>query len=218
MLSFKNLLSMKIKKIAFVGISMLSFLGCSKQKKVTRVKTDTIVDISGRWNDADSQTVAKSIAEEILSKPWIENFAVSKQGKKPTVIVGGFINKSSEHIDPDTFIISVEQELVNSQRVNLIQNEIFRQKIRMEKSSQEFISDENRVKIKNELQANYIMFSSISSIEDANEKDKVIYYHVSFRLVDIETNQVVWIGTKKIKKYMSKSRKVKSSQSGTLQD
>ncbi|MCE7978506.1 MAG: penicillin-binding protein activator LpoB, partial [Nitrospira sp. NTP1] len=32
--------------------------GCGHETKVTRVDTGTVTDLSGRWNDTDSQMVA----------------------------------------------------------------------------------------------------------------------------------------------------------------
>ena len=43
---------------------------------------------------------------------------------------------------------------------------------------------------------------SINSIVDAHKRKKVVYYQVNLELTDIQTNEVVWIGEKKIAKYV----------------
>jgi len=43
---------------------------------------------------------------------------------------------------------------------------------------------------------------SINSIMDAYKRKKVIYYQIDMTLANIETNEIVWIGDKKIKKFV----------------
>jgi PBP1b-binding outer membrane lipoprotein LpoB len=45
----------------------------------------------------------------------------------------------------------------------------------------------------------------ITSITDAVQGKKVVYYQVNMELVNLETTEKVWIGEKKIKKYIEKS-------------
>ena len=41
---------------------------------------------------------------------------------------------------------------------------------------------------------------TINSIVDAYKKNQVVAYQVNLELTNLETNEVVWIGEKKIKK------------------
>ncbi|MNH28048.1 hypothetical protein D3C79_881850 [compost metagenome] len=50
--------------------------------------------------------------------------------------------------------------------------------------------------------ADYILQGSINSIVDSHKRKKVVYYQVNLELTDIQTNEVVWIGDKKIAKYV----------------
>ena len=81
--------------ICAVLIGITVFSGCSASKQVTRVDSDTTIDLSGRWNDADSRMVADEIIGDCLNHPWINNHGISAGGK-PVVIVGGIRNKSME--------------------------------------------------------------------------------------------------------------------------
>jgi PBP1b-binding outer membrane lipoprotein LpoB len=57
-----------------------------------------------------------------------------------------------------------------------------------------------------ELGADFMLFGTINTIVDtkAEGKHRVIFYQVNLELVDLSTNEVVWIGDKKIKKYVRK--------------
>ncbi len=48
--------------------------------------------------------------------------------------------------------------------------------------------------------ADYILQGSINSIVDAYKRKKSVTYQVNLELTNIETNDVVWIGEKKIAK------------------
>jgi hypothetical protein len=58
--------------------------------------------------------------------------------------------------------------------------------------------------LREELGADYILLGSISSITDQEGDLQVIFYTTDLELIDIESNEKVWIGNKKIKKGISR--------------
>jgi PBP1b-binding outer membrane lipoprotein LpoB len=50
--------------------------------------------------------------------------------------------------------------------------------------------------------ADYILQGSINSIVDSQKRKKVVYYQVDLELTNIQSNEVVWIGDKKIAKFV----------------
>lgn len=191
---------MKIKFHAISSLILLTFIiaGCSRS--VTRVSPDQQIDLSGRWNDTDSKLVAQEMIRDVLNRPWKSNFQ-SANSRKPVVIVGIVSNKSSEHIESETFIKDVEREFINSGMVRVVQNAEFREKLREERADQgEFASPETQAKWGRELGADFMMFGVITSITDSYKKEKVVSYKVNLELANLETNEKVWIGDKEIKK------------------
>ena len=55
-----------------------------------------------------------------------------------------------------------------------------------------------------ELGADFMLQGTINSIVDQDKKTKVIFYQVDMELTNVETNEKVWIGNKKIKKVVKK--------------
>ena len=45
---------------------------------------------------------------------------------------------------------------------------------------------------------------TINSIVDQDKKQKVIFYQIDMELTNVESNEKVWIGDKKIKKLIDK--------------
>ncbi|MEO8404463.1 MAG: penicillin-binding protein activator LpoB [Chitinophagaceae bacterium] len=183
----------------FGGVLFIS--SCSRQ--VTRIDPAEQVDISGRWNNTDSRLVAEDMTNTILGSHWISDHMSSKSGQRPVVIVGFVTNKSHEHIDAETFVKDVENSFVTTQKVRLVQGGKKREELRAEKADQQTNSSQSSMKkFGLEQGADYILQGSINSIVDSHKRKKVVYYQANLELTNIETNEVVWIGEKKIAKYV----------------
>lgn len=191
----------KIMTIAAVAVSGMIITSCSRQ--VTRVSTDQAIDVSGNWNNTDSRLVAQEMTQTILGGKWLSTHLEDKQGKRPVVVVGVVKNKSHEHIDAETFVKDVEQSFIKSERVRLVQGGKKREELRAEKADQQdnaSVSTMKKFGLENG--ADYILQGSVNSIVDSHKRKKVVYYQVNLELTDIQTNEVVWIGDKKIAKYV----------------
>ena len=191
----------KIIAVAAIAVSGMLIASCSRQ--VTRVSTDETIDISGNWNNSDSRLVAADLTDKILNANWINTHQQEHQGKRPVVIVGFVQNKSHEHIDAETFVKDVESAFIQTQKVRLVQGGKKRDELRAEKEDQQTnatVSSMKKFGLENG--ADYILQGSINSIVDAHKRQKVVYYQVNLELTNIQTNEVVWIGEKKIAKYV----------------
>lgn len=194
---------MKNINLKFLVILILAaFMIASCSRKVNRVDTTEVYDISGRWNDTDSRLTSEQLVDQVLNDNWLSNH-VQASGEEPVVIVGFINNKSHEHIQAETFVKDLEQAFIQSNRVRLVQGGEKRDQIRKERADQQ--ENASQTTMKNwglEVGADYMMQGSINSIVDAHRREKINYYQVNLELTNIETNEVVWIGDKKIKKYV----------------
>jgi PBP1b-binding outer membrane lipoprotein LpoB len=191
----KNLLFV----LCFTGYTV--FIACNRH--VSRIDPAEQVDISGRWNNTDSRLVAEDLTKTVLSANWLTDHMASKSGKRPVVIVGLVNNKSHEHIEAETFVKDVEQSFLTTQKVRLVQGGKKREELRGEKADQQTNASVSTMKkFGLENGADYILQGSINSIVDSHKRKKVTYYQVNLELTSIESNEVVWIGEKKIAKYI----------------
>ncbi|MEP0985127.1 penicillin-binding protein activator LpoB [Ekhidna sp.] len=190
----------KITQLSMIVLAVIALASCNRQ--VTRINPDQQVDLSGRWNDTDSKLVAEEMIQDVTGRPWHNNFREGNN-RKPVIIVGYIKNKSSEHIESETFIKDIEKEFINSGFVRVVSNAEFREKLREERADQnEFASPETQAKWGRELGADFMMFGIITAVTDSYKKEKVVSYKVNLELVDVETNEKVWLGDKEIKKYI----------------
>ncbi|NOU58656.1 penicillin-binding protein activator LpoB [Marinifilum caeruleilacunae] len=189
-------------RLFVIALAVISLASCSRQ--ITRVSPDQQIDLSGRWNDTDSRLAAEALIDQVLNQGWIEDYR-QEFNKKPVVTVGLITNKSSEHIDSDTYIKDIEKAILNDGRVRLVQAGAKREELRQERADQQdFASKETIKKWGRELGADFILQGDITSIIDSYKKEKVRYYQLNLELTNLETNELVWIGDKKIKKYVNR--------------
>ncbi len=192
--------------IGIMAIPIIISSGCSPSKQVTRVAAETTIDLSGRWNDTDSRMVADEIIGDCLSHAWIINH-ISDAAAKPVVIVGGIRNKSMEHIAVGTFISDIERAFINSGKVRTVSSASERGEVREERADQgEFSAIETIKRMGRELGADYMMTGEINTIEDREGGDRVVFYQTDLTLTNIETNEKIWIGGKKIKKFIGRKK------------
>jgi len=195
----------KILIVTLVLVLMLSF-GCSSTKKVSRIASDQVVDLSGRWNDTDSRLVSEEMVKDVVAQRWLTNFLTGR-GEKPVVTVGTVKNLTSEHIQTETFIKDMQRELINSGVVRFVAGKDERGEIRQERLEQQsYASEITAKKLAEEIGADFVLQGSINSIIDAVDGKRVIFYQINLQLVDTETSETVWVGEKKHKKLITQSK------------
>jgi PBP1b-binding outer membrane lipoprotein LpoB len=67
-------------------------------------------------------------------------------------------------------------------------------------------SAETMKRLGQELGADFYLGGVITSVLDAKEGEKVVFYKVNLELINIETNEKVWIGDKQIKKVIEQRK------------
>lgn len=189
-----------MKSIFLYSATILMLLVTSCSPKVTRIDPADTPDISGKWNNTDSRLTSEEMINQALTSDWITNFTQVKS-KKPVVIVGMVVNKSHEHIEAETFMKDLERSFVTTSKVGLVQSGKKREELRAEKADQQTNASVSTMKkFGLENGADFILQGSINSIVDSYKKKKTVTYQINLELTNIETNEVVWIGEKKIAK------------------
>lgn len=185
---------------------MFGLVSCSSMPKVTRTDASEQVDLSGDWNDTDSQLVSAEMVRDSLSRPWVDDF-ILKKNNKPRVIVGTVLNKSHEHINTETFVKDLERELTNSGRVKFVASKEQRNEVREERMDQaQNASAATAKSAGQESGADFMLKGQINTIMDEAGKTQLKYYQVELELIDMSNNEKCWIGQKKIKKVVQRPR------------
>ncbi len=193
---------MKISKIAFAlsMAALLALTSCASNKSpVTRVDSETVLDLSGNWNDTDIGIVCKSLIAEAIQSPRIAKFE-AENGRPPVVILGRIRNDSSEPADViHTDIISkkMENALINSGVFDFVADSGDREALRAERLAQiDFTNPETVAAIGNETGADLMLVGSVkTSIEKSPDgKTESRHYYVYAQMQHLSTNIKWWSG------------------------
>lgn len=191
--------------VLVAALTATGLLGCGG-RQVTRIDPNTTIDLSGRWNDTDSRLVADEMISDVTGRPWLEKF-LREEGRNPVLIAGSVKNRTHEHINVRTFLKDIQRALLNRGSIDLVADAGEREEVRDEKLDQLANADPATIaRMGMEQGADYMMHGEIATIVDQEDDEKTVTYQIDLQLTDIETNRLVWIGQKKIKKYIGKGR------------
>ncbi|WP_455203427.1 penicillin-binding protein activator LpoB [Kaarinaea lacus] len=190
--------------VVVTAIAVLAISGCAT--KVDRIDVEEVRDLSGEWNDTDSRLVSEEMMQDVLAKPWVDNYR-RQHNKAPAVIVGEVRNLSHEHLNVNAFLGDVERALINSGRVKVVASRVEREEVRDERKDQDIhASEETRKAMGKELGADFMLKGTINTIVDTEGSQAVKFYQVDLTLISLADNNKVWIGQKKIKKFVDKRK------------
>lgn len=189
---------------SFFAVLLAVALSACSSGGVKRLDTTEEVALSDRWNDTDSRLVSEEMMADMLSFPWFRDFNFSQKGN-PTVIIQTIRNKSAEHIPVDTFVNDIKRSLLRAGKVDFVVSGEERNDIRTEREDQALNAAPDTVaQFGLEQGAGFALSGTINSIVDSNGKQRVTFYQVDLKLIDMTTNREVWNGQKKIKKLADK--------------
>lgn len=190
-----------LKSFFILSIAVL-LTACSGSVKRLDINDDVM--LSDRWNDTDSRLVAEEMMSDMLTFPWFRDYNFSNKGN-PTVIVQTIRNRTSEHIPVDTFVNDIKRSLLRAGKVDFVVSGAERDDIRSEREEQALNAAPDTVaQFGLEQGAGFALSGSINSIVDSNGDQRVSFYQVDLKLIDMTTNREVWNGQKKIKKLVDK--------------
>ena len=190
-----------------LGLLVLATSAGCVSKRVTRIEPTAVTDLSGRWNDTDSRLVANQLIEQTLAAGWAKRYTDTHGGEAPAVVVGTFANRTAEHIAVGTFVKDIERALLTTGAARVVASGDERLELRDErKDQQQNARADTRTRLGQELGARYVLAGELQAIEDVDGRERVVFYQVDASLIDLETNAKVWVGQKKIKKYIERAR------------
>ncbi len=190
-----------------VFLLSIGLVSCSSDPKITRIDPSETTDLSGSWNDSDARKVSETVIPDCLSHPWVLDYT-RQTGKKPVVVVGTIRNKTYEHITTDTFVNDLQRALLNAGTVSIVARDDIKAQLRQEKYDQaNFVSEETMKEMGKEIGADFMLFGSINAIQDQIKGKKTMFYQIDLELIDIETNEKVWLSQPaKIKKIIKRPK------------
>jgi PBP1b-binding outer membrane lipoprotein LpoB len=186
----------------------ISLTACGGNKTVERTATDSTKggDLSGYWNDIDANLVSAEMIQDCLARPWASDYQASSGGKKPVVKLMGVIKRTDDrNVNEQYFTKRLEREMLNSGKVRVVAGDGQDSINRREQATQSATANDRTVKSAgNEVGSDFTLQTVVNS---QNETDggghSVRAYLINMELVNVGTNEKVWIGEKAIRKVVT---------------
>ncbi|MDR3146254.1 MAG: penicillin-binding protein activator LpoB [Treponema sp.] len=175
-----------------VMLALMLVSGCATTR-VSRVDSDTQMDLSGYWNDTDVRIVCESLIKACLDSPRVTQ-AIAQKGRLPVILIGSFRNDSDEHIDTSIISKTMEIAIFNSGKADFVAGGDTRSELRTERQDQQGNASEETAKtLANETGADFLLTGSVKTIVDKAGGTSTRTYFVSAELSNIETNARLWM-------------------------
>ncbi|MCH8271225.1 MAG: penicillin-binding protein activator LpoB [Planctomycetes bacterium] len=190
-----NLMAMGVAGAATV------LAGC-QSTGIIRVDPEMVTDVNPRFNDTDARQFAQELSDDILSRPWIDNWMRENGGKRPIVFLGNIRNDTEEYIETDLFTNQIQRTMINSGRVRVKAEREARAELRDERLDTKYNDPATIKAVARELNADFALVGKVIQVrqESANRRHWVNFYQANMELINVETAEVVWSGIKEIKK------------------
>lgn len=198
---------MSKKRFTVVLLGLLVLItGCLSTQTTQWLHPDTVLDVGDKWNDTDSKRVAEEMIGDALSRPWLRQHQEDNNGKNPVVVIGKITSWCREYVNTHIFIDYLQAALTQSGEVTFVENKGADAYIQDKQESTVFHdSGETAKQAAGGADADYQLLGEVNSVTNLQGESYIKFYLVNLSLVNIETNEKIWIGEKKIKKMLTRS-------------
>ncbi|WP_119396125.1 penicillin-binding protein activator LpoB [Salinibius halmophilus] len=189
-----------MRRLLTLALSAMVLVGCASNPVVQRVDPNIEIALTDKWNAEDSRLVADAMIGEMITFPWYKDWLRSGEDR-PTIIVQTIRNKSHEHVSVDTFVNDIKRASLQTGKLRFVADSVQREALREEREAQDgYATVDSMSQWGKELGADFALAGVINSFVDEWQDRRVTSYQVDLTLINLETNEEVWIGQKKIQK------------------
>jgi uncharacterized protein (TIGR02722 family) len=189
------------------GAAIMGLAGCAGENwNIERRNPKEVHDLDYRFDEDDAREVANAMIADCLSRPWIDRWEASHDGKRPLIVVGNVSNNTQDYINTELFTDPIQKELLNSGRVRVKAQKDLRNELRDERLDTKFNDPATVKAIAKEVNADYMLVGRVADNKErsGDGRQVISYYKVTLELIDIETAEKTWIGDHDIEKGASR--------------
>lgn len=184
-------------------LAVFTLAGCESQNwNVKRTDPAASTDVDYRFNDQDARQIFQGMSEDMLSRPWVDNWRRDHGGKDPIVFLGNVKNNTQDYINTELFTNQIKDEMINSGKIEVKAEHEARQQLRDERLDTKYNDPATIKAVAKELNSDFALVGSVNDNKQRSENGRTVvnYYQAHMELIDVETARIVWSDTKEIKK------------------
>lgn len=157
---------------------------------------------SGTFSDTDMRMMASAMYASLQKRLAT---IVPADAKPPVVALVHLNNKTSEHIDTDAIADKLQIEMIKAGTLRFVDRS------KLHELAKEFdlgesgmTNSETAKRAGNVTGADFLLTGDVGSIVKSSGHDQLNYYRLSMRLLQVETDELVWADDFEIKKASTK--------------
>ena len=178
---------LKLALVPALALGALAIGGCGTE--VTRLSSDTVVDLSGRWNDTDTSKIVKDIVKQATEAEWATKFSEKHNNRNPIIVIGKFIPRvPGEEINGSLITDKLVEAFVNSNKIDVLGDAEETRKILEDQAT----GAERPKEMGKEAAADFVLNGKIGAQNDQDGRKAVKFYVADFTVTDIQTRRIVW--------------------------
>lgn len=151
------------------------------------------------FGSTDLQIIAEAMVNDLLTSNILTG--------KPTITISTIRNKTSEYIDMDNIMNTIQTRLIRSGQVQFVRSTSEMQAAVDELNRQNnsgYYNPNTTATIGRMIGARYMLEGELTSINKAMGNVGDIYYKFTLKLIDTETGVIVWMSEKDIRKTITR--------------
>jgi uncharacterized protein (TIGR02722 family) len=189
-----------IKCLAFLIPFVLVLGGCGSS---VYVPTSSTTQLDDKYSDTDLRIMSQAMYQSIMDRLSVI------RGNKNAVPVVAFLqisNRTSEYIDCDVIADKLQIYLLKAGTLRFVDRKRIKDlTAQFDLSASGIMNPATAKKAGQVLGNDYFMVGELSSMNKQDRSTSLTFYRLSMRLVDAQTDEVVWADESEIKKQKGKN-------------
>jgi penicillin-binding protein activator len=194
-----------VKKIIILHLFFcvaVAVLLCGCAGSSVYVPTDSVTQMDDKFSDTDLRQMATAMYNSITANL---NKLNSQSSEKKVIAFLNLKNKTSEHISTDDIADKLQIQLLKAGTLRFVDRSRIADITAQFDLGGSGLMDPSKIKEAGKVvSADYFLAGDLSSIEKQDRHKSLTFYRLSMRLIDTETDEIVWADEFELKK-MSES-------------
>lgn len=181
-------------------VFLCGLFGCAGQS--VYLSPGETTQMGSDFSDTDLRTLAQKMYNSLQRK--LDQMGLS-DSTPPVVALLRVDNKTSEHINTDMIADKLQIELLRAGSLRFVDRS------KIEAMAREFdlggsglMDPETSKRAGSVLGVDYFLYGELGSIKKRAGKEQLSYYRLSMKLIDAQTNELIWADEGEIKKLSKK--------------
>ena len=185
----------RVYVVVVMPVLLVLLVNCAASSPTVRYGDATAVEaINTDFGSTDLQLIAEKMATSLLETPVIGS-------DRPVIWMGHVKNKTSEHIDTKSIVDKIQTTIIKSGRARFAASDLTNDVLdQMDYQGSGLVDPRSAQQAGRQVGAKYLLGGEIVSIVKNAGRTKDVYYKITLKLVDLQSNIIEWQDEKEIRK------------------